>query len=273
MKGHSTFKTQNSTFPKGYASCAAGTPRDRTDAEMSQLLLLFHALLRWTSRNVRGFHAAVGALLVVGLGILAGAIALFAAIAALVHTGTTQRLDDAVLLWLNSHASPSLDIAALELTSLGSTTVVWMIVLISSAFFWATRHYYSVLLLWIAMIGGAILNLQLKAEFGRPRPQLFPWRTEQVGHSSFPSGHAMTAVVLYATLAYLIGRLEPTRLQRRLTLVLTLIVIVLIGVSRLYLGVHYPSDVLAGFVVGVAWSTVCALAVEALRYFRPNRVP
>lgn len=234
---------------------------------------LFHDILRRVARHVSGFHAAVGAFLLVGLAIIAGAVALFAAIATLMSTGATQRIDDAVLLWLNSHATPTLDVVALELTSLGSTSVVWMIVLISSAFFWATRHHYSVLLLWVAMVGGSILNLQIKSEFGRPRPQLFPWGTEQVGHSSFPSGHAMTAVVLYATLAYLIGRLEPTRLQRRLTLVITLTVILLIGVSRLYLGVHYPSDVLAGFVVGIAWSTVCALGVEALAYFRPEKAP
>ena len=244
---------------------------DARKAVPGSMLHLFYDLLRWIRGNIRGFHAAVGAFLLIGLGVIAATVALFTALAALVDTGVTQHFDDAILLWLNAHATPDLDVVALELTSLGSTTVVWMILLIASAFFWATRHHYSVLLLWVGMIGGAILNLQLKSEFGRPRPHLFPWRTTQVGHSSFPSGHAMTAVVLYATLAYLIGRLEPTRLQRRLTLLITVLVILLIGVSRLYLGVHYPSDVLAGFVVGVAWATVCALGVEALRYFRPRQ--
>lgn len=239
---------------------------------MGGLLRRFHPLLRWIGTYVRDIHAALGAFLLIGLAVIAGAVAVFAALAALVQTGTTQHVDDAVLLWFNAHASPTLDLAALEVTSLGSTTVVGMILLISSAFFWATRHRYSVLLLWVAMVGGALLNLQLKAEFHRPRPQLFPWRTPLASHSSFPSGHALTAVVLYATLAYLIGRLEPTRLQRWLTAVVAAVVILLVGVSRLYLGVHYPSDVLAGFVVGVAWSTVCALGIEALRYFRTRRL-
>jgi undecaprenyl-diphosphatase len=238
---------------------------------MSRLFRLLYTLLRWIGGHVRGFHAAVGAFLLIGLAVIAGAVSAFAALAALMSTGTTQRVDDAVLLWLNAHASPTLDIAALEVTSLGSTTVVVMVLLLSSAFLWSARHRYSVLLLWVAMVGGTVLNLQLKAEFGRPRPQLFPWRTIQVGHSSFPSGHALTAVVLYATIAYLLGRLETSRLQRRLTLACTVLVILLIGVSRLYLGVHYPSDVLAGYVVGLAWSTVCALGIEALRYFRGRR--
>jgi undecaprenyl-diphosphatase len=238
---------------------------------MSRLLRLLYALLRWIGGNVRGFHAAVGAFLLIGLVVIAGAVSAFAGLAALMETGMTQRVDNAVLLWLNAHATPTLDIAALEVTSLEVTTVVVMVLLLSSAFLWSARHRYSVLLLWVAMIGGTVLNLQLKAEFGRPRPQLFPWRTIQVGHSSFPSGHALTAVILYATLAYLLGRLETSRLQRRLTLAVAALVILLIGLSRLYLGVHYPSDVLAGYVVGVAWSTVCALGIEALRYFRGRR--
>jgi undecaprenyl-diphosphatase len=238
---------------------------------MSRLLGLLYTLLRWIGAHVRGFHAAVGAFLLIGLAVIAGAVALFAALAEMMEAGATQRVDDAVLLWLNARATPTLDIAALEVTSLGSTTVVVLILLLSSAFLWSARHHYSVLLLWVAMIGGTVLNLQLKAEFGRPRPHLFPWRTVQVGHSSFPSGHAFTAVILYATLAYLLARLEPTRLQRRLTFVIAGIVILLVGLSRLYLGVHYPSDVLAGYVVGLAWSTVCALGIEALRYFRGRR--
>lgn len=235
------------------------------------LRALFYRLLGWIAGHVRGYYAEVGTFLLLGLATIAGAVALFAALATLMSRGVTQRVDDAVLLWMNSHATPALDLAALEVTSLGSGTMAWMVLLIASAFFWAMHHRYSVLLLWVAVLGGSILNLQLKAQFGRPRPHLFPWRTTQVGHSSFPSGHALTAVVLYATLAYLIGRLEPAPLQRRLTLVVTLMVIFLIGTSRLYLGVHYPSDVLAGFLVGVAWFAVCVLSVEALRYFRARR--
>jgi undecaprenyl-diphosphatase len=228
-------------------------------------------LLRWIDRHVRGLHAALGAFLLLGFVTLVAAVLAFAGLAELVQEGVTQRMDEAILLWMNGHASPQLTEVALEVTSLGSTAMVWMTLCIASAFLWTARHHYSVVLLWVAMAGGTVINLTLKGIFARPRPHLFPWRTEMVGHSSFPSGHALTAVVLYATLAYLLARLGSTRALRRITLAVALLVIVLIGLSRLYLGVHYPSDVLAGFIVGLGWATFCALGIEAIRYFRQRK--
>ncbi len=225
-------------------------------------------VLRWIESHVQGFHAAVGLFLTLGLVLLLLAILAFAGMAALVAEGATQRFDDAVLLWLNAKASPGLDAAALEVTALGSGYVIWMMVLIASIFLWTTRHRYSAALLWIALLGGTLINSLLKAVFDRPRPDLFEWRTPYAGHSSFPSGHSMTAMTVYATLAYLIVRLEPSRRVRRLTLGVFGLVVLLVGVSRLYLGVHYPSDVIAGFLVGFVWATICALGLEAFRYFR-----
>lgn len=245
--------------------------KERRGFPGGNLLDAIFGLLRWIGSHVRGFYTALGLFLVIGLGVIIAALLLFAGVAALVAQGVTQRFDEAVLLWLNARATPELDLAALEITALGSGVVIYMTVFIASAFLWATRHRYSVLLLWVAVLGGVILNLELKALFDRPRPELFPWRTQQVGHSSFPSGHAMMAVVVYATLAYLVARLEATRALRRLTLGLTAVVIVLIGLTRLYLGVHYPSDVVAGFIIGFAWATFCALGIEAVRYFRTRK--
>jgi undecaprenyl-diphosphatase len=228
-----------------------------------------HAALRWIRGHVRGFHAAVGAFLTLGLALILLALLAFAGLAVLVSDGAIQRFDEAVLLWMHRHAAPELDRWAEQLTALGSSVVVVTIVLVASAFLWATRHHYSVGLLWVAMLGSAVLNYTLKEAFGRPRPEL--WDRMYAGHASFPSGHAMSAVVIYGTLGYLVMRLEPTRTLRRLTLAVTLLVIVLIGASRLYLGVHYPSDVLAGYVLAVAWVTFCALGIEAARYFRDRR--
>ena len=116
------------------------------------------------------------------------------------------------------------------------------------------------------MLGGAVINTTLKAVFDRPRPEL--WDRGYAGHASFPSGHAMSAVVIYGTIAYLITRMGPSRALRRLTIGVAVLVILLIGVTRLYLGVHYPSDIIAAYLASSAWITFCAIGVEAARYFR-----
>lgn len=226
------------------------------------------AVLRWIRAHVSGFYGAIGAFLLIGLGLAIGAALLFAGIAALMTAGAIQRFDDAVLLWMNDHANESLDVVALEITALGSAATVWMVVMVGSVFLWVTRHRYSAALLWVAALGSGIVNSALKHSFDRPRPQLFDWRTDYAGLSSFPSGHAMTAMVVYATLAYLVIRLEPSRRLRRVTLGIAALAILLIGATRLYLGVHYPSDVIAGYLVGLVWATACALGIEAVKYFR-----
>jgi undecaprenyl-diphosphatase len=78
----------------------------------------------------------------------------------------------------------------------------------------------------------------------------------------------MSAMVCYATLAYLVARLEPSLFLRRFTFGVAAVIVVAIGLSRMYLGVHYPTDVLAGFTMGLAWASFCALGIEAVRYFR-----
>lgn len=254
---------------------AAGMPdsnapasRERRGAPRGSALDPLYALLRWIDHHVRGFHAAVGVYLAVGIVLILVGVLLFAGTAELMHAGTTQRFDDAVLLWLNARASPRLDALAVEVTALGSTLVILMTLLVSSIFLWGTEHRYSAALLWVAAAGGGILNTILKAAFDRPRPHLFPWRVPYAGHSSFPSGHSMTAMVVYATLAYLVVRIVPTRGLRRFTLAVFAAVILAVGLSRMYLGVHYPSDVLGGYLIGFAWASFCALGVEAVRYFR-----
>jgi undecaprenyl-diphosphatase len=232
--------------------------------------LLFGGL-RWIGRHVRGFHAAVGTFLAGGFVLSLLLLLAFAELAEEVMQGETHAFDEAVLLWLHGHARPWLTVAALEVTALGASLVVWMVVAVASVFLWMSRHRYSVALLWVAVVGALVLNNVLKALFDRPRPDLFPWRAPYAGHSSFPSGHSMTAMVVYATLAYLVARLEPNPVLRRLTLVVAAGVILLIGLSRLYLGVHYPTDVIAGYVTGLVWATYCALGIEVIRYFRHRR--
>jgi undecaprenyl-diphosphatase len=228
-------------------------------------------LLRLIGRHVEGFYAAVGIFLVVGLAVVTLAAAGFALIAAAVVEGQTQAFDERILRWMGSHGAPWLDVTALEVTALGARVVVYMVVLVASAFLWQTRHHYSAALLWVAVLGSGLINTVLKLSFNRPRPDVFPWRTQHVGLASFPSGHAMTSIVVYGTLAFLLSRLAPTRWLRRLVWTIAGTVVVLVGLSRLYLGVHYPSDVVAGFIIGGAWAVTCALGMEAVRYFRTRR--
>jgi undecaprenyl-diphosphatase len=232
-----------------------------------------HALLRWIGAHVRGFHAAVGLFLILGMALALACVFAFAALARWVARGATQSADEAVLRWIEARHTPLLDTLALQATYLGATSVVTMTLLVASALLWTSRHRYSVVLLWTAVLGNALLNTALKSAFARPRPEVFPYRVAGIGESlaSFPSGHAMSSVVVYGTLAYLVVRLEPTRRMRRVTVALAVLLVLAIGASRLYLGVHYPSDIVAGYAAGFAWATTCALGIEALRHFRGRR--
>jgi undecaprenyl-diphosphatase len=227
--------------------------------------------LHWIGEHVRGFHAAVGASLLLGVALVVGAMAVFGAVAGAVALEWTQAFDRAVLGWVGGTGSPLVDTVALEVTALGGAMVAGLVGLVSTAFLWITRHRWSVLFLWTAVVGGVLVNQTLKMIIDRPRPEVFPWRVPHAGAASFPSGHSMTAMVAYAALAYLIARLAPPGPVRWLTAGTAAAVIVLVGASRVYLGVHYPTDVIAGFAAGAGWVAFCALGVAALRYFRGRK--
>jgi undecaprenyl-diphosphatase len=143
-------------------------------------------------------------------------------------------------------------------------------VAVASAFLWLTRHRWSVSLLAIGYIGGWILNKVLKDSLGRPRPSVV--EGVDIVHSlSFPSGHAMTSLIAYGAVAYLVARLEPKPVMRRFTWTLAVVIVLAIGTSRMYLGVHYPSDVLGGYLAGLAWLAFVASGVTAIRFFEPRR--
>ncbi|HET7228826.1 MAG TPA: phosphatase PAP2 family protein [Longimicrobium sp.] len=226
------------------------------------------SLFRWVGEHVQGFYGAVGTLLFVGVALILLSVAAFGALADEVMEGDTLAMDNAVLLWMNRHASPALTGFALDVTALGAGAVVWLVAIVASVFLWSSRHRWSVVLLWVSIVGSGLINSTMKMFFERPRPQLFPWRVPYAGLSSFPSGHSMGSMVFYTTLAYLVARLVDSRFLRRFVFVLAGVIVTLIGLSRMYLGVHYPTDVLAGFAMGLAWASFCALMMEALRYFR-----
>jgi undecaprenyl-diphosphatase len=229
-----------------------------------------YTILRFIARHVRGFWAALAAFLTVGLAVGVAAAAVFGLIASIVHGGATQTADERVLQWFAARRSPLLDEIMFDFTTLGDGVVLIMIALVASVFLWLTRHHWSVYILMVGMIGGKILNTVLKTAFDRTRPSVVEWFYE-VTSPSFPSGHAMGAFITYGTVAYLVGRLSPTPLLRHVTWFFATIMILGVGISRMYLGVHYPSDVIAGFLAGLAWLAFVASSVTALRFFAPRR--
>jgi undecaprenyl-diphosphatase len=231
--------------------------------------LLFRAL-RATAGQAAALRAALGAVLLAGILAAVAGTAAFAWVASHVRRGTTRAFDVAVLEWLGAHRTPMVDRAMLEITLLGTGLVVLVIVGVAAMFLWLTRHKYSATLLLAATAGGIVLNNVLKLGFARPRPHVLEWQA-QVVSSSFPSGHAMSAAIVYGTVAYLAARLQKHRLSRVATMLAATILILLICASRLYLGVHYPSDVIAGVLVGLAWAAFCMATLEAIQRYAERR--
>ena len=146
--------------------------------------------------------------------------------------------------------------AVRDITALGSAPVLVIFVLAVAGALVTRRQFHAVLLLLAATIGGVLLNNALKGLFGRPRPDTVLHLTD-VRSLSFPSGHAMESAIIYLTLAAILARLVQTRTLRLYFLAVAAALTLLVGLSRVYLGVHYPSDVLAGWTAGLAWALLC----------------
>lgn len=244
-------------------------PDDRRRAERPRLKPVADALygvFRLIGGHAHGFYTAVLTYLSFSFFVGIAAVWLFAEMAGYILGGATQALDESVLQWVVAHRTTTLDRVALEATALGNVATLAVLVLGVSVFLWLTRHRLSVVLLMVAVVGGSVLNTLLKGLYDRPRPTLVTWGTD-VSSQSFPSGHAMGAFIAYSTVAYLVGRLEPSRALRWTTWGFAAVLILAIGASRTYLGVHYPSDILGGYVAGLAWLAFVISGMQAIRYF------
>lgn len=232
---------------------------------------LFRAV-RWTAAHAKNAYTTFG-LLILG-GMIVGMLLTFgfAQLASKVVAGKTLGFDDAAMTYIGAHQIPWIKNAMIEVTTLGTGIVVAMIVAVSALFLWLYDYKQSATLLLVATIGGIILNGVLKLGFNRPRPEFFDWGTHAMS-SSFPSGHAMSAAIVYPTVAYLATRLHKTHLARFFTMLGAAIIVALISFSRIYLGVHYPSDVLAGVIVGLAWSAFCMATLEVAQLYAKRNAP
>jgi len=197
--------------------------------------------------------------------VVAAALWAFAAIASEIAEGDTHAFDRAVLLALRNplnHEDPLgpswLEQVARDVTSLGGTTLLTIVTLIVSVYLGIAGRPAAAIFTAASVGGGALLSMLLKHSFDRPRPDLVPHLVD-VYSASFPSGHAMLSAVTYLTLGALLARVQTRRRLQAYVVSCSLLLTVLVGVSRVYLGVHWPTDVIAGWCVGSAWAILCGL--------------
>ena len=222
----------------------------------SSLSRLFHA--------ARNELAAVAALAVLAAGVLASLD-----IAEDMAEGETHAFDLRVLQALRAAGDPHtligpkwLHIGAVDITSLGSVTVLGLIVLLAVLFLASLRRWSEAVMLVVGAVGGMEISQGLKQLFERARPDM-AYRAVEAVNASFPSGHAMLSAVVYLTLGTLVARFAELRRVKVLVMVAAVLLTLLVGCSRIYLGVHWTTDVLAGWSLGAAWAMLCWLAAWA----------
>lgn len=203
--------------------------------------------------------------------VISGGAWLFVELAEAVMEGGTRRLDTALLLALRNPTDPADPLGPLwveemgrDFSALGSLGVLVLITLGVLGYLLLARRLRTALFTAVAVLGGMLLSLALKTGFERPRPDLVPHETI-VYTTSFPSSHAMMSTVVYLTLAALLSRAQPQWQLKAYLLLMAMLLTVLVGISRVYLGVHWPSDVLAGWTAGAAWAALCWLAMRAMQ--------
>lgn len=208
------------------------------------------------------------------LGWLAGVAALlwgFVQLAGRLLGSGPRGFDQVVLLSLRNPADladpigpPWLELFARDITSLGGIPVLTLVTLGSFGFLLMVRKRRTALLLLVAIGGGLLLSSGLKDVFDRPRPDLVP-HAVQVATQSFPSSHAMMSAITYLTLGALLARTQPRRRVKVYLLASAVLLTLLVGTSRVYLGVHWPTDVLAGWWAGAAWAMLCWAVLRRLQ--------
>lgn len=207
----------------------------------------------------------------IGLSAIAALLFGFVELAGEVMEGETTAFDKHILLALRDPLNPDLPGGpwwlarmARDITSLGSTTILAILTVATLGFLLLLHKRAAALLVLVAVAGGGTLSTVLKRLFDRARPDLVP-HGDQVISASFPSGHAMQSAVVYLTLGALLTQFVEGRRTKAYLLSWAMVLTLIIGASRVYLGVHWPTDVLAGWSVGAAWAALCWMVAEWLQ--------
>jgi undecaprenyl-diphosphatase len=227
--------------------------------------------LGWTKHLVRlkPRDRAELTVLIGGIAILL-LVVIFMKLASEVFEGETQSFDKKILLALRNPLNLSQPIgprwmvsAALDITSLGSPSVLGLTVFFVAGFLLLQGLWRRALFVMAASFGGWFLNGALKQLFQRPRPDVVPHLREAMS-MSFPSGHALQSAVVYLTLGALSMHIAQRRLMKVYCMTVAMLATALVGASRIYLGVHYPTDVLAGWLLGLSWALLCWMIERSL---------
>src|SRR4029079_1048002 len=230
-----------------------------------------NARLGWLKRlgRIKPRDRAELALLIGGIAFLL-LLVVFMKLASEVLEGETQGFDRRILLALRSPDDLSRPIgpvwmlgAALDITSLGGATVLGLTVFAVAGFLLLQGLWRRALFVMVASFGGWFLNGALKQLFQRPRPDVVP-HLRDVMSMSFPSGHALQSAVVYLTLGALMMHIAERRLTKLYCMTVAMLTTALVGASRIYLGVHYPTDVLAGWLLGLSWALLCWMIERSL---------
>ena len=208
--------------------------------------------------------------LLLGAFALVGIILTLMALVGNVLEGDTQQFDERLLKALRKADAPAeplgpswLKLAAFDITALGGPTVLGLTVVGVTGYLLLHGLYRNALFVLTASVGGWIINDVLKVLFARPRPSIVP-HLREVSSLSFPSGHALTSAVVFLTLGTLLMRVAEKPLAKWYCIAVAMGATALVGASRVYLGVHYPSDVVAGWLIGLSWALICWLVERAI---------
>ena len=208
------------------------------------------------------------ALLVIFVGVFA-----FAKIADEVWEGETHAFDHAVLDYLRAPGDASVPVGprwllavARDVSALGGVSVLTLLTLLVLGFLALHRQWRLAAVLLAATLGATVLNFEMKRFFDRARPEA-AYHLVEVGNASFPSGHSMLSAATYLTLGLMLAAITSRFWTKVYFLAAAVFIVVLVGVTRIYLGVHFPTDVAAGWSLGAAWALGCALVAH--RFSRP----
>ena len=215
---------------------------------------------RWTER--------------LGLAMLIVTGSVFGILALLVSSETTQAFDDSVITALRQPGDEGLPVGPLwfvelarDFTALGGYGVLLTLTVLVTTFLILERKSHRAGFALVTIVGGYLLSMTLKHLVGRPRPDMVPWLSFPHS-SSFPSGHSMMSAIVYLTMGLMLSEMASHRRVKVFLAVSPLAIAAAVGFSRVYMGVHYVTDVAAGWSAGICWALLCWLIVRRCSAFR-----